>query len=192
MSNSRGDNNEIPLPFTGRPMPLLNMRINPDNNVGESPRNAPTLREIRTIVSKIINNVDVHTDTLTRFSNFLANPDISLIEGWNYDLIVRKLATIMTRRTPPPQLSDLSTYGADIDIVTLQAILGIADSDNSNIKRITMACRCMCNLTNLLDNNAEQHIGNAVREVVIPNLCQLIKVPLSNDLEHLNDIIAVY
>src|SRR6185369_1986139 len=96
------------------------------------------------------------------------------------------------RRTPPPQLSDLSAYSTEIDIVTLHAIFELADSDNSNIKRITMACRCMCNLTILLDNNAEKHIGNAVREVAIPSLCQIIKeTPLSNDLDDLNDIIAV-
>nr|CAG8558015.1 8529_t:CDS:10 [Entrophospora candida] len=192
MSSSRDNTesrDEIPLPFMRRPMPLLNMRFNTDNN-GDSPRNTPTLREIKSIVSKITNNVDVQTDTLTRFSNFLANPDISLIEGWNYNLIIRKLATILTRRTPPPQLSDLSAYGTEIDIATLQAILGIADPDNSHIKRITIACKCMCNLTILLDNNAEQYIGNAVREVAIPNLCQLIKEPLSNDLDYLNDIIA--
>nr|CAG8570135.1 12680_t:CDS:10 [Entrophospora candida] len=183
-------NHRIPAPLIRRPLPLLNMRFNPDNT-GDSPRSTPTLREIRSIVSKITNYADVHTDTLTRFSNFLTNPDMSLTEGWNYNLIIRKLATLMTRRTPPPQLSDLSAYSAEIDIVTLQAIFEIADSDNSNIKRITMACRCMCNLTTLLDNNAEKHIGNAVREVAIPNLCQLIKeTPLSNDLDYLNDIIA--
>src|SRR6266542_745609 len=97
----------IPTQFIRRPHPLLNMRFNQDNN-GDSPRSTPTFREIRSIVSKIINYADVHTDTLTRFSNFLANPDISLTEGWDYGLIVRKLSAIVTRRTPPPQLSDLS------------------------------------------------------------------------------------